>query len=399
MSAATSAVSASERAGFAAGRVYGLLSFALSIAALILLVLNLPAAIEDGPILSGGWLAFSLVAAGAPALASLVLSRRVTGRILHVIWSISAALLLIAYLTAPLGLGSAKLSTSDGLPWLVQLAVLAGCSGALAWPTRYAIGYVVLLQAVIFNLVRFVDEPFPGEAMGEAVGQLFFVAFFTCLAVVLRRAGLLLDRTIVSAVLEAQSLSHEERRRSARQRFEMLVHDRVLAALLSYASGARPEQARVEARVALAAIDRTGSTGPDSVDRSPRDLVWEIQALTTQLDPKIQFRYELASELIIPAVVADALAQATAEALRNSIRHAPSDRPIAREVRLEITDDRLVLAILDGGDGFDTRAVNPARLGIRSGIKGRMLAIHGGQATVSSRIGYGTTVLLRWQRS
>jgi two-component sensor histidine kinase len=391
-------LTASERAGFAAGRVYGLLSFALSIAALILLVLNLPSALEQAPRLGWPWVGFSIAAAAAPALASLALSRRATAKLLRVIWSTSALLMFVAFATVHLALGSTRLTADEGLPWLVQLAVLAGCSAALAWPTRFAILYGLALQALLFDLVRFVNEPFPGQAMGEAVGQLFFVTFFACLAVVLRRAGLLLDQTIESAVQEAQNASVEESRRSARQRFEMLVHDRVIASLLSYASGAPPEQASSEARSALEAIESAGFATVENADRRPLALVWALQALTTQIDPEAVFQHALESELTIPAHVAEAIEQAMGEALRNSIRHAPIDRPILRQVRVEVTNSAIEVAVLDDGVGFDLGSVNPARLGIRSRIRGRMSAIAGGEAIVSSRAGYGTAVILRWAR-
>jgi hypothetical protein len=398
VSAAISTTPVLQSAGFVAGRVYGLLSFALSIAALVLLMLNLPSAIVQGPALSWGWVGFSIAAAGIPALVALVLPRRTTPRTLQVIWSAAAVLLFTAYATVPAALGQAQLSASDGLPWLVQLAVLAGCSAALAWPTRYAIGYGILLQAALFNLVRLVDEPFPGQAMGEVLGQLFFVTFFTCLVVALRRAGLLLDQTIASAVMEAQTSAAAEKRRSARQRLDMLVHDRVIAALLSYASGAQAEHVVNDARAALVAIDAAGSAPTDVTEHSPRALVWEIQALTTQFDPEAVFEHAVDSDLPVPAYVADSLVEAASEALRNSLRHAPVDRPVTRQVRVEISDLNIELAVLDDGDGFNVNSVNPARLGIRSGIKGRMGAIPGGEAQVSSHAGYGTTVILRWRR-
>jgi len=387
-----------QRAGFAAERVFGLLAFALSIAALVLLLLNLPTAIAQGPVLSWGWVSFSIAAAGLPQLISLVSSGRTRPSVIRLIWGVSALLLLVAYATAPVALGNSRLSGSLGLPWLVQLAVVAGCSAAVAWPTKYAIAYGVLLQIALFNLVRYVAEPFPGQAMGEAVEQLFVVTFFMCPAVALRKASQLLDQTIISAVLEAQASSTSELRRYARQRLEMIVHDRLIAALLSYASDVRPEQAIVEAQEALAAIDQARTVPLSQVERPPQKFAWELQAITTQFDPDAAFDHVVETSLPIPADVAEAVLEATSEALRNSTRHAPHERVATRQVRLEISDDGLEVVVLDDGDGFDLRGVNQARLGIRSGIEGRLRAVRGGDARVSSQVGYGTTVVMRWER-
>ena len=79
------------------------------------------------------------------------------------------------------------------------------------------------------------------------------------------------------------------------------------------------------------------------------------------------------------------------EALQNALRHAAAERI---EVRLEDGGGRLVLTVADDGRGFDPSApvLRSRRLGLTS-MEERATEL-GGQLTVRSRPGEGTTVRL-----
>jgi signal transduction histidine kinase len=57
------------------------------------------------------------------------------------------------------------------------------------------------------------------------------------------------------------------------------------------------------------------------------------------------------------------------------------------------SDTEVSFMVSDEGEGFDTTAIDPRRLGIRDSIIGRMEAA-GGTARIWSSPGAGTTVLL-----
>jgi signal transduction histidine kinase len=398
LSGSAGSTSAVERAGFAADRVFRLTSFALAIAGLVLLVLNLPGALGQADVLTPVWTISSVAAVALPPIFAIAFANTARASQLRWLWGIEALVLLLAYATVPLARGGVSIPASTGMPWLILLSVLAGCAATVAWRIRWVILYAVGLEASLFGLSLFVAEPFPSGALGDAVGQFFFSTFFICLGVALRRAGKLLDETVAMAVAEAEDASAADLRRSARQRVEMLIHDSVIVALFVYTGAGQPAQAVGEAQRALAAISAARSSRTEIVERAPRALAWELQAIVTQLDPAAVFDYSLAGTIPVPADAADAIIEASSEALRNSVRHSPADRLLARQVRVDITDSAIEVLVLDDGEGFDATTVNPARMGIRSGIVGRLRAVAGGEAIVSSRIGYGTTVVVRWRR-
>lgn len=385
------------RERYATERVFRMLSTTLAIASLVLLLLNLPIGLSQAALLSWPWTVFAIGSALLPPLI-IIFWRRATPRVLRAIWGTEAIGLLIAFATIPVAIGDARLPPGIGITWVAELAVIAGCAAAAVWPGRYVAVYCSLLIATIFVLAFLVNAPVPGPPLGDAVRHMFFVPFFSCLAFATRRAGALLDRTISAAIYEAATSATEDARRTARQQLEMLLHDNIIVALLAY-STAGPSKSSVDAaQRALHSIESAMSGDTLGADRTARDLAWELQALTTNMDPDAEFGYRASGIRRIPAQTATALVEATSEALRNSLRHAPADRAATRQVRVTADDHHVSVIVLDDGNGFDTSSVSPARLGIRKGIVGRMNGMAGGSASVSSRVGYGTTVSMRWTR-
>jgi signal transduction histidine kinase len=90
--------------------------------------------------------------------------------------------------------------------------------------------------------------------------------------------------------------------------------------------------------------------------------------------------------------VTEHIAGSVAEALRNVTRHAGVAEA---DVTVRGGDGWVTVEVTDQGTGFDPAAVPPSRRGVRESIAGRMSAV-GGAATVTSRPGSGTTVMLRW---
>src|SRR5690606_1169887 len=88
--------------------------------------------------------------------------------------------------------------------------------------------------------------------------------------------------------------------------------------------------------------------------------------------------------------VLDAFLLALAESLENIRRHAE-----VREAHVTITDDETTVRamVTDSGVGFDVTDVDPARMGLKESIVGRLGEV-GGKARLFSSIGSGTTVVL-----
>lgn len=392
-------VSLSSDKSYASQRVVRVMAVTLQAAALMLLLLNLPPLLAQARIFPLWWTALALLAIAGSAIVALISGRWIDLRWLRYICGIQASLFLASLLLVPVALGGERLPQSSGAPWLTELCVIAGAASAVCWGARGALPYGVALQLTVFGLVFVSDgDPIPGQALSDAILGVFYVTLFTALAVTLRRAGFLLDQTVENAVHEARESATADAIRVATRRVASLVHDSVIVALLTYSNATDPRGAAVaEAQRALAAV---GSLGHDEqlVERSPTDLAWDLQGLTTDLDLEAAFEYSVEGDEPVPAKVAQAITGAASEALRNSIRHARADTGVAREVRVTISSQGVEVLVLDDGEGFEVRDIPPGRLGVRQAIIGRMAAVSGGQALVSSTPGYGTIVALRWTR-
>lgn len=101
---------------------------------------------------------------------------------------------------------------------------------------------------------------------------------------------------------------------------------------------------------------------------------------------------EVSGDFIAPAAAEDAAFRIAQEALHNALRHAEAQHI---GVRLHIGDERLTLIVSDDGAGFepDAPAVRSRRLGLTTMSERARAA--GGELTVASSPGAGTTVSLR----
>jgi signal transduction histidine kinase len=203
--------------------------------------------------------------------------------------------------------------------------------------------------------------------------------------------------SVVAAGLETErQIRAEEARRADEREQHRQLHDTVLSTLTMVAAGAFA--APSPALTAQAARDLRVLQGLADIPDPPAE---PGGVALTDLGPKLEqaaasigglaVRLELAP-VTLPSPVAEQLAACAGEALRNIARHAGTSR-----AELAVTGDAgwAVVEITDHGRGFDPAAVPVSRRGIRESITGRMLAA-GGQATIASQPGAGTTVTLSW---
>ncbi|WP_029146029.1 ATP-binding protein [Microbacterium luticocti] len=382
---------------FARRRLYRLMTMSLGITAIVEAASVIPAMLTQRYVLTPALTIVALVVLVAPAVLALCLFAHARLRVLRGLWRIQALGMLVVYLAVPVVLGGTRLAEGFGLTWLGELEIVPACAAVLAWRWRGVLAYAIVWQATMFSIALLCAEnPVLGRALGDALRQLFFIAMFMCLAFALLRAGRLLDTAVDVAVRESRKVAAADARRTARTRVQMLVHDRIIVALLAYAGGESPQRAREEAATALDDIRR--APHETATESTPRQLAWRLQATTTRLDPSIRFDYVATTDGDIPADVCAALEEAFAEAVRNSVRHADAGTPVTRQVRADVSADRIEVVVLDDGCGFDPRHIASTRLGVRQGIIRRMQGVPGGRADVRSTRGYGTTVTLRWER-
>ena len=243
----------------------------------------------------------------------------------------------------------------------------------------------------------------PSIKLSDAVmGPIYF------LLVAMVNAGMLhwtltiacgLDRTQRSAREAERALAVERARGHARARSNGLIHDYVLAALiLAITRGVDEAEVRAAADAALSAlVPAPPSDGTvDSVQ-----VRGALEALVGPRCPHWTFECRLPKDgWKIPTQVASALAGATHEALNNVRLHAGVDTsdpsaPARCRVTLTAGGDFVRVTIIDAGRGFDATRLSEGRHGVRDSIVKRMESV-GGRATLTSRPGGGTRVILEW---
>jgi two-component system, NarL family, sensor kinase len=188
------------------------------------------------------------------------------------------------------------------------------------------------------------------------------------------------------AQLERDEAVALERRRHERE-YLALLHDTAASTFLMVAMHANPTDVAGYARRDLAVL-----TDPArGSEHSEVDVAASLRALVDRSHLTVRGHWD---SVLAPASVALAVVRAVREALANVERHADTDTV---ELSVHAEDNGLAVTVTDAGRGFDIQEVRTHQRGIRGSIVERMTAV-GGNATVASRRGVGTTVRLVWSR-
>jgi signal transduction histidine kinase len=283
-------------------------------------------------------------------------------------------------------------------PWIDAITSLGTIASAIALPTSGAVGVTIAMAAltVVDRFAATHGDLLPGVQNGLYV--LLFSLTFVALGTSSLRAGRAADVAEAAALRAATASAADSARERERARINALVHDRVLATLLTAARDVPGSEAlrRQDAQRALDGLHALLRPEDDPLRHrfTGEEIAWAIQSVTTDLAPEALFGHDIQAELEIPADAVDALTAATEEALRNSLRHAGSAN---RAVHVLVDTDGVQVDVLDDGDGFDPARVPQTRLGIADSIHGRMASVDGGGAAVISSPGVGTRVQLRYR--
>jgi two-component system, NtrC family, sensor histidine kinase HydH len=154
--------------------------------------------------------------------------------------------------------------------------------------------------------------------------------------------------------------------------------------------------------------ERMGRVEPvcRAVDLNPIvENVVALEPLATKVDVKI--RADLAPELPRCELDADLLSRALQNLIRNALEAMPNGGKLTVRTALGVdgAEGRVIVSVEDEGDGMDPRqaerafdefyTTKPTGSGLGLAFVRRVARAHGGDATLSSRVGVGTIVQMR----
>ena len=314
--------------------------------------------------------------------------------------AVVSGIYLVALLVWPLVMIDPTLVLASK-PWLWFMCTVATSCAAIALPLFWAVAYTVITP-VAFGLVRVL--PSGGEAETVlAVLDTFYAMLLggTVLIIiyVLREATAKVDSAQSNALAKYSVAVRHHATEVERVEVDSIVHDSVLATLLSAAGVRNARGAELAAAMARSAIIRlqeaNGERNLDDASVAVSMLVARIRSAATATG--VFTVTELCVDgLSIPEHVAEALYSASVQAMVNSVQHAGPAQ--SRSVTVGGNDQSgCTIDISDTGRGFDVSTVASGRLGLRVSIHDRV-ATAGGVAVLRTSLGQGTTITITWPR-
>lgn len=288
-------------------------------------------------------------------------------------WATRHRTLVLTFAVARAATLCATQEWTNGEQWALNSLTTTAITLFWEWPPKVAIPVTATLLAVQLT------------ATGDGILRIVLECALARLAyLLLRRSSRRVDELRAKqAALKREEAIAQDRRAQERE-YLALLHDTASTTFLLVAvHGQHTEPTKVAeyARHDLALLTDTHDT--------PVDLKASLQAVVDRSPLTVEIRWR--GNAPVPAKVALALVRAVREALANVERHAGV--PTAT---LDIDVDGQV-TVTDDGNGFRPEDVPSSRRGLRGSVVERMAAA-GGNATVTSRPGAGTTVRLEWPR-
>nr|WP_120492565.1 ATP-binding protein [Corynebacterium lactis] len=268
--------------------------------------------------------------------------------------------------------GLALVAFSLTVPLRISLSIMAFVPGLIAVLNSWLLGHTFwlnMLSDVGFNLVN----TFP------------FVIF----AGSSRSVARLIDDTYAQSRKVAEHAERVRVRGEAMGTFTAYVHDYVLAALSAIGKGMK---------VDFSLDAKTGQFFSPNDSISGARFAERVVAVVGDICPEAEMTVDIAnpSEPVrISGEVANTLLLAVSEVATNSRKHAGPDAKKWGQV--EINSGLVRITFSDDGAGFDAATIDSHRAGVRLSVKGRVDSLRGGEASVTSAPGKGTTAVLTWQ--
>jgi signal transduction histidine kinase len=287
-------------------------------------------------------------------------------------------------------------------PWVWFLCTVATAYATIAFRLSIAIAYTILTP-IAYGVIRATPSG-GGVSIGVAALDTVYATILGGVILVI----ITMLRQAASAVDDAQTTALERYANAVRQhatevervQVDSIVHDSVLATLLS-ASNARTSQAMaIAATMAADAIRHLHAA--EAVDPEDQSLVGldrlseRIRAAATAFSSPFDVTVTNVTSQTLPVHVAEAVYSATVQAMVNSLQHA-GGRGVSRSLVIAGGGSAATVSVSvsDTGVGFEARAVSSERLGLRVSIIERLTKV-GGEARIDSQPGKGATVTLIW---
>lgn len=279
---------------------------------------------------------------------------------------------------------------------LIAVNVAAALGASLAMVVGPMAGVAGCLVAVGSAMVG-ADDRF-GDVVTSAPGALVTTAVAAVFAVIVGRGLDVTERELRAADVATTAREVAARRWDARRRLDRHLHDTVLSTLSLLTQPdltADAESLRQRCREDLAVLLAVAPEALEALDvldlpTASDDEGGGVFAVT---DLEVHCHgvswAEAAARLNAPGHAA--VTGAVKEALRNIQRHGGG---VAADVVVMLGADEVLVQVVDVGPGFDPTRIATDRLGIRDSIMSRMVDA-GGSARIWSRLGAGTTVMLR----
>lgn len=296
-----------------------------------------------------------------------------------------------------------ELIEADSQPWIFFLVNIGVVAALLAFSPRLQFVWAIGLPFV-YGYVRLVQGAFEQSYW---ITTAFDVSFTLILGSVIVSLGWMF-RQVAAGVDDARARAVETYAEAAassaaeeeRMAMSALMHDSVLAALISAERAESPRERALAVAMAREALTRLANTeaaiaqeGSDAPVARSRIVAELRRALSEQgADAVVE---ERGIPVTAPGRVARAMVLAARQAINNAVLHAKGR---GLHVIVESPHEgRLTITVSDTGPGFDPAAIGEDRLGIRASIVARMAAVAGTSDIITDST--GTTVELGWQES
>ncbi|TFD77086.1 sensor histidine kinase [Cryobacterium psychrophilum] len=318
--------------------------------------------------------------------------------------SIVAVFYLIAIAVWPVAIGHVPVDVSDK-PWLWYLCTVATSCAAIGFRLRWAAIYTVVAP-VAYGVVRMHPSGGGADLLLASLDVLYAVLLGQVVLIIitmLRTASSNVDLAQSNALTQYLYSVRQHATEVERVEVDSIVHDSVLATLLS-AAGARTDKgAELAATMAANAVARlleASTARPDDEALVPFARLCERLRHEVAASP-VPFSFVDRSEprFTLPEQVSEALFAAALQAMVNSVQHAGgTESRVSRALALTASAaDGCRVEIADSGVGFDASLVPEERLGLRVSIQERVASV-GGFVCVRTNVGQGTIITLSWPR-
>jgi hypothetical protein len=289
----------------------------------------------------------------------------------------------------------------EGRPWPWYLCIPVTITASVAWRVPAAVLTLLVVPLTYASVLLSLEGG--GAAFGE-VGRDAARATLLGLAglvivVMLRRSAADVDTAQTIALDRFSHAVGQQATEDERVQVDAIVHDTVLAALLSAAKAEGEEARALATRMATDAIASLRDALVASPDDEPAvtlsELERRIRMATDKVAPAFEYSAGSVGGATIPAKAARAVQSATLQAMVNSAQHAGGEPAVDRWVTVGGTaTGGIVVEIGDTGRGFDP-SITVERMGVRVSIIERVTTA-GGAVALRSAPGAGTTVRIEW---